>query len=194
MAKKVWSSGEQVSATDLNGNFDIAIGAMPFYISHNGSGDSTVNSITLSLNTTAHLGAMFLPAAITVNKITIAVGSVTVAGTAKIGVYSSDGATKLIDVTTPTLASGGISTSVSSITLSAGIYYLVIVPVSTTNVTVRGMLHQGVFASEGLLAPASEPPLEGTMTVTAGTLPTSFNPVSGVTSSDGHLLLARFDN
>jgi len=197
LPRKTWAAGETLAASDLNTNFDMAIGSMPFYVTHTGTDDATIGNMTLSSNTTAHVGAIFLPAAITVNKIQFRIsGTYTASGTVKVGVYSSDGATKLIDVTSGTISAANttIVIAVSSVVLTAGVYYLVIVPTGTSNFEARCINYQGVYITEGFINAASEPGMGGTMTVTAGTLPTSFNPVSDITASNSHFLLARFDN
>lgn len=135
-------------------------------------------TVTYNSNTTGYTVSYDVPFAITVTSIDIrASGTAGTAGTIDIGIYSEDGQTKLIDVTSGTInASAVYHTAVSSVALTPGRYYLVIVPNGTASVELNAWDLIGVnFGDTG------EPVLAGTQTVTASTLPTTFNPSSDVT-------------
>ena len=165
----------------------LTIAPLPSY-PHDNVSDFTANS-----NTTGYTGAFVLPFEITVNKISIDVISSATAGTAKIGIYSEDGQTKEIDLTTATISSSGVKTYTlgAPVTLSAGIHYLVFVPISTFSASLRVWL---AAASTVMNNITSEPVLAGNQTVTAGTLPTTFDPTSDITSNPSRFLLLRLDN
>lgn len=148
---------------------------------------------TWNTNTTGYTSQFVLPASIIVNKISFNIDSTPTDGTIKIGIYSENGQTKEIDVTSGTLSAIGLYTvAVSAVTLSAGVHYLVIVPVSTTSVTCYA--HNIASGIDALNPVTSEPKLYGTQTVTAGTLPTTFTP-SGITdSASGVMPYIRLDN
>jgi hypothetical protein len=195
MALKTWVAGEKLFAAYLNNNFQESSGVLPFLFPKSLTDDNTVGSLTLSVNTTAYISAFLVPGRITVTKIHFRVSTYTATGTVKIGVYSSDGQTKLIDVTSGTISATGLVTvSVSSVYLKPGMYYLAVVPTGTTNIQVRSIIPQAIYNSEGFNNPTSEPVAYGTMTVTAGTLPTTFNPVSGITAGSSGLVITRFDS
>jgi len=150
-------------------------------------------TITWNSNTTGYTAQMVLTAGITVNKISFNVDSTPTDGTVKIGVYSEDGQTKEIDVTSDTLSATGLyTTAVSAVTLSAGVHYVVIVPVSTTSVTVFG--HSATSGFSALNPVTSEPKVYGTQVVTAGTLPATFTPSGLTDSTNGFMPFLRFDN
>lgn len=154
----------------------------------------TVTGKIQNTNTIADVGQVVIPVGITVNTISINVSAVVVAGTVKLGVYSEDAQTKLIDVTTATIsATGVLSTALGApVVLNPGVYYLAIVPVGTTTLTVSGWT---TVSTTGLVGGVTaEPILEGQLTVSAGTLPASFNPVTDPSGSQNCVVYTRFDN
>lgn len=151
--------------------------------------------INLTGNTTAHVGQVIVPFSITANKISFYVRVVTVAGTAKVALFSQDGATKLFEVTTATISGAGIvTTSLSAATaIAAGVYYIMILPVSTTNINPTTYVEEGVGAAAALRSVSSKAVIQGTITVTASTVPSTITPTS-ITSSDSNTLVHRLDN
>lgn len=143
-------------------------------------------------NTTGFCGRIVISAPITTQKIFIDIGSHSVSGTVKIGLFSEDGQTRLISVTTATITTTGlVTTAVSSTSIPAGIYYVVIVPVSTTNTGPR--THTFLSGAVLLANPSSEPVSEGTITVTADTMPTTITP-SSITYASSSCCIFRLDN
>lgn len=155
---------------------------------------TALGTITYSSNTTGYTSQFYLPFAITVNKISFVVDATPVDGTIKIGIYSEDGQTKEIDVTSGTLSATGVlyTVAVAGIALTAGVHYLVIVPVSTAQITVY-CYNRGT-GIDLFNVVTSEPKLFGTQVVTAGTLPTTFTPSSITASDSGLLAYFRLDN
>jgi len=95
-----------------------------------------VTTASISGATQINLYSFNLPLDITVNKITINVTASAVAGTFKLGVWSEDGQTKLINVTTANIAGAAVvTTAVSSVFLRAGSYWFSILPVTTASAT-----------------------------------------------------------
>lgn len=154
---------------------------------------TAAGTLTWNSNTTGYTAQMVIPVSITVNKISFNIDSTPTDGTIKIGIYSEDGQTKKIDVTSGTLSAVGLYTvAVSAVTLNAGIYYLVIIPVGTASVTAYGY---SVGTAFDVLNPVtSEPKLYGTQTVTASTLPTTFTPSSITDTTTGAMPYIRLDN
>lgn len=153
----------------------------------------SVGTLTWNSNTTGYVSQFILPVGITVNKISFNLDSSPVDGTIKIGIYSENGQTQKFAITTATLSAVGLyTTAVSSVALTAGVYYVVIVPVSTTSVTALG--YQLGTGADVLNPVTSEPKMYGTLTVTAGTLPTTFTPSSITDSTNGLMPYLRLDN
>lgn len=135
-----------------------------------------------NVNTTGYTWAFYLPHTFVVDKLTIYVSAVGTAGTLDIGIYSEDGQTKEIDITTASIsATGSVTTAVAGVSLSAGIHYMVIVPNGTASITTQ-IWGQGAF-SEDIETADTEPVVQGALTVTASTLPTTFNPITDIDPS-----------
>lgn len=133
--------------------------------------DGPESGIAVNSNTTGYTEAVDLSCNITVNKISFKAQGVTTSGTVKVGIYSEDGQTKLVDVTSAAIsATGNVSISVSSVALSPGIYYIVMVPVGTTDVSIGGTY------CTTCSSPSGEPVYAGNQTVASGTLPATFDP------------------
>lgn len=152
------------------------------------------NNIALNTNTKAICGMINIPASITVNKITLSGSSFVAEGTLKIAIYSEDGQTRHIYVETPTISSSNtaIVTSVSSVSLSAGNYYIAVVPVGSTSLSIFPFLTTDQVAKLNNLS--GERYIEGTLTVTAGTLPSTINPESDITTANLSTAISRLDN
>src|ERR1043165_4668363 len=98
MALKTWATGETLLASDLNANFSLVEGVIKTIIPRPVGYSTTASTQQMNSNTTMYVGMVHIPARITVNSITIVCGTVTVAGTLDLTVYSETGATKLIAV------------------------------------------------------------------------------------------------
>ena len=155
------------------------------------SGDLIVNS-TISSNTTMSVGRVSIPYSMTsLTKISFLVNSVSVAGTVKVALFSEDGQTKMFEATTASISGGGLITTTISATITPGIYYIAIVPVSTTNIEVSYWKTKDYGSVSGF-GVASKAVLEGTVTVTAGTVPSTITP-SSITYATGKTLVVRLD-
>lgn len=152
-------------------------------------------TLLVDTNTLGYTGAVMLPHVITVNKLSIGVSAVTTAGTLDIGIYSESGQTKEIDITTASISAAGSDTTTVSpaVTLSAGIHWVVVVPNGTANITLG--CWQGVGDSNTqMLSITSEPRYSGTQAVSAGTLPTTFDPAGTITAGSNRTIMFRLDN
>lgn len=157
-------------------------------------GGNAAVGLTLTGNTTGQTGAFVLPAQITVNKISWkTAGAVNVAGTFQFGIYSEDGQTQLISCASPTISAGGLFTTTlaSPVTLPAGNYYAVAVPVTTFSAI---MYFLAANTAQVDFTPSGKLVTEGTQTVTANTLPTTFLPGTNLTYASGRLMYFRLDN
>ena len=154
------------------------------------SGGIALSTNQFTSATAAYFSAFVLPASITVNKLSFSISAVVSAQTFDVAVYSEDGQTKHIDITTASIAgTGDVTTAVGSVALSAGVYYIGVVPNGTVDVTFNSWdtIHLNVVAV------TSEPVLQGTKTVTSGTLPATINPVADITEQ-ANAILFRLDN
>lgn len=166
----------------------------------NPSATSPSGTVVTNTNTTLFVGQVMVPYGITVNKITIRSGAtVTTPGTVDITLYSEDGQTQLFSVTTASIDTINTlyTTAVSSVSVPAGIYYIAINPNSTTDITTYYWNTEtdppfGTTAGFGGNV-TSEPILEGTVTITAGTPPATIDPTA-ITSVISRTLTFRLDN
>ena len=140
------------------------------------TGYVTQTETTLATNTAMHVGLLFVQATITVNKISVTAANIYTAGTYDIVVYTEDGQTQKISVTTASISGGGaVSTAVSSVELAAGMYYFAMVPNSTASVKFSCWTFNGMA---NLVT--SEPDGSGTVTVSAGAPAATFDPTSDI--------------
>lgn len=162
-----------------------------------GQHSNSANALSVNVNTTAHLGQIVIPFEITVNKISFRAGAVAVAGTVDLSLYSEDGQTRLFSVTSATVTANATNTvSVSAVVLPPGIYYIMINSNSTADVLTYAWNNGDVpfDVTVGIAGyVTSEPVLQGTLTITAGTPPTTITPTS-ITFATGKTLICRLDN
>jgi len=144
-------------------------------------GVSAQSSKSHNDNTLAFFGLVSIPYDIDVNSITIRTQfAVTVPTTADIALYSLDGATKLFEVTTPSLATPNANfTTVlgAEKNVPAGMYYIGIVINGGSGDIL--LFHQAQIVNGNLFPSGGEMP-SFTQIVTAGTLPATLDPTSGI--------------
>jgi hypothetical protein len=149
----------------------------------------------INVNTTAIIGRLVIPFAITPSKVSFLGQGATTPGAIKVALYSEDGQTKLFEVTTASIANTSnllVTTAVTPVAIKAGIYYIVALSISTTDCSVS--CHS--FASlPNLQDPTGKVISAGTLTVTASTMPATFNPASDITraGSTADTLAIRLD-
>lgn len=154
---------------------------------YSGAGTRALNN-----NVDGYVHLFSLDKQIIVNKITINVTAVGASGTINIGVFSADGQTRHISVTTGTISGTGlVTTSVSAVTLPAGNYLLLLGSVSTADISVSQWTALSPISA--FRAVSGEPTICGTYTVTASTMPATLTLASISSGTDGAFAF-RLDN
>jgi hypothetical protein len=190
-------SGTASSTTYLAGNNtwqSIATGSTAISaIGQPEMGATGITAQSLATNTTMFLGLATFQSTVTVSKITMAVLSYVSSGTAKVGIYSNDGATLIASGTTGTITADGPYTITlgSPVTISAGKYYIGVVGVSGNFQAVCYTDLSTVYTYFNSVT--SEPRISGSLTVTAGTLPSTITPTS-ITAATSATPVIRLDN
>lgn len=154
-----------------------------------------VTATGVSNDVDASVGSFILEKAMTVNKLSFYCSAVTTAGTVKIGIFSEDGQTRHISITTASVAGAGVvTTAVGAVSLTAGTYYVVLVRGALTNITVS--TYTDMATALNLANVASEPLVRGLLTVTANTMPATFTVTSSGSYQDiaNKGLIIRLDN
>lgn len=155
-----------------------------------------------SSDTTATVALYHVPQKMTVNKITVLPNAVTSGSAIDMTMYSEDGQTQIFSVTSasPT-AYTRLETSVSSVSIKPGNYWFVFNPNGSVNFALEGYdLISGAFEGTASISnSATEPVIYGTLTITAGTPPTTFDPTTDITvgsggTSVGRPVIFRLDN
>lgn len=159
------------------------------------SGTAERLSTDITNNTTAHLGMAHTSNGITVNRVTIRSGAAAVTpGTVDIAIYSEDGQTKIFEFETGTISATYTYQTITitpEVYLPAGAYYIAIVGNGSVSASFTGWkspLDDDTYALTGGKVTS------GYMTVSAGTLPTSFNPVTDITFAHNRTPILRLDN
>lgn len=144
-----------------------------------------VTAAAFANNTLGRTWAIQIPYSITVTALTLNVTTKTTNGTLKIGLYSEDGQTQKFAIETATIsATGVVTTVVSSTALTAGIYYFVVVCTGTTDIEIdRWAVTDGT--NNWMTSISGKQILAGNLTLTAGTLPATFNPQADISATSG---------
>ena len=142
-----------------------------------------------SSNTTARVSRIHLDRPKLVSTVSFNATAVGASGTIAFAIFSEDGQTRYINDATGTISGTGIVTKdVTDTWLPAGVYYLMAVSQSSANVTFNSYIPLFLVA-----APSGARELSGTVTVTAGTIPDTFDPDADVTFSMPGAPVVRFD-
>lgn len=145
-------------------------------------------------NTNFQLGQIIVPFKITANSISWYCNAATVAGTVKLVLYSEDGQTQIFQVTTATVATGVVTTALSSVVINPGIYWLGFLVIgAATNIQWEDYSSGGALIGNLWNSVAGKPKVEGFILVTADTIPATISP-TGLSNSGNSVLIARFDN
>jgi len=158
-----------------------------------GMGSVSLTSSSIATATTMQVGLIFVPATITVNKLTFKIESFSSSGTMKIGLYSYDGSTQVISATSGTISGTGFQTITlgSPVVVSVGYYFVTCVAVSGSFNPDFWLIDTGLTQFTNV--PSGKVILEGTLTVTSGTLPSTITPTS-ITYTQNRTLVIRLDN
>jgi hypothetical protein len=155
--------------------------------------DGIVQSVRYNANTQMKLGKVILPFGINATQITVRCSAVTTAGTLIITLYSEDGQTRYFSVTTPSIASANTQYKTSlggAVALTAGIYYIAVVSVSSlTDVSLYGLINTPNAAWNIV---SGKDTIEGDYTVTAATPPTTLT-LSSISGGQLKTIIARLD-
>jgi len=185
---KRWTAGEKVLAADLNGNFPLITGLIPLpnFISA-GSGTAIATDVL------AYFGQIVVPFNIKVNAISFRAISYSSTQTIYLAIYSEDGQTKLVNASLSVTSAGTKTITLGAeVELNPGIYYI------AWSKSAAAAISFGVYLSS---TPGGNVPLtasgkkvkEGTLVITGGTLPATFNPTA-LTESTDKTLIVRLDN
>lgn len=147
-----------------------------------------LGTLGVAVNTRLLCGGIWIPGDIDVDDLSIFVTAVGTAGTLDLAIFSEDGQTRHINLTSGTISAAGIVTfSVASVSLPAGSYYFVVVPNGTADITLRT---QAVgFGS----ATAGHESLAGFITVGAGAMPATFDPNDIGDADSDSVFIIRLD-
>lgn len=188
--------GQYMTPSTVSGTFTTYNQASPSVLSMQpmiGNGFVGLGTVSLSGNTNGYAALFNFPQAIQFNALTFNITSVLVGGQLGVGWYSENGQGLISSVTTTAYATlGQKTTNVSSVRLEAGNYYTVVVPISSVNVLISGMTYGGVPGAFPSIIGNTKLGYSGILNVTAGTLPTSFNP-SSVLLGNTSVLAYRLD-
>lgn len=148
-----------------------------------------ITNASVTGNTAMRVYKFVMPRAMVVNNISIFVNASAANGTVKLAIYSDDGQTKHIEVTTASIgAPGVVTTAVAAITLPAGTYYFAALAQSSANHTLDGWED----SAGDLTLVTSEDSLAGTITVSANTIPSTMSPTFA--GGSVQMPLFRLDN
>lgn len=196
------SIGDKITAiyasTSFSRNVRTLIPLPTVPVDNSGSPANTVTG-----NTVGIIGQVYIPSPIIANKFSImSAGTINVAGTLKITLYSEDGQSQILSFTTANISAVSTiyTTALASISIQPGIYYLMVQPVGTANVQM--MFHgiaQSPFSETGAgpdlpSGVTSEPVLYGTYTVVADTVPATITPTSVIRGGQKPVIAFRLDN
>jgi len=152
-----------------------------------------VSFTSLSSNTVAYVGQVVIPFSIEVDTLIIASDNTAIVpGKVKIGLYSENGQEKLFEVTTDTISTTGpiVTRLLTPVSISPGLYYFAAINIQNSNVQLVSYL--GGSLSSYLVNPGIGAVLQGTLSVSANTLPANFDP-STITYSEGHCIYFRLN-
>lgn len=148
-------------------------------------------------NTRCRVAMINVPVKIIANKVSIPISGAPTAGSMKWALFSEDGQTQIFSITTGTITGSGIHTHsfAAPVEIKAGNYYWAMLPVGTASIDTHGYDAQNTQV--GLLSRGvtSEPVLNGELTVTASTMPSTINLIGNpALDTTGECPLIRFDN
>jgi len=148
-------------------------------------------TLAITSLTTRQAFLFSLPFSMTVNQLTVGIGTITTAGTFKLCVYTSDGATRLINLTTATISGTIVSTSVAGVALAPGLYYGVVGCATTCSDLIESTTADASTTMFGGGTPSGKLPYHGTVSHTSGTCNTTLGTVTG---TNANVPVFRMDN
>lgn len=176
-----------IPSANLPGGSDLTCIPMPVLPA------TTVNTKGMANPVDGYVALFNLVRGITLNKLTLNVTAVGVAGTIKVGIFSEDGQTKYGEATSGTISGTGEATiTFSNLVLPAGNLIFLFVTVGSANITFSRWVF--VTTVDGLRDVTSEPSITGQYTCTSGTVPSTITLASISVTTDGGQFLMRLDN
>ena len=141
-----------------------------------------IAAVTNASLTVRKVALFNVPYTMTVNQLTYNIGAVTTAGTYKVCVYSEDGATKLIDVTSLTNVVNVNNVAVAAVALNPGNYYIAMGCATTCSNTITMFTTTAAAWINGASVPAGKKIYEGTVTHTSGICNAALGTITGAAS------------
>lgn len=156
------------------------------------TGTASIAAVGMVTNTTGRIGLVNVPTQITVNQVSINPVSVLVGGNFKIGLYNEDGQSSVFSLQANVGVSPSVvTTGISSVVVSAGNYWLMIVPTSSVNVQLSIWDNAPFVRFNSSISGKNR--MSGLYTVPAETLPETISP-SSIAQYNFGTLVTRFDN
>jgi hypothetical protein len=190
---------------------------MPLYGVSSGGGGGTTTQVEVSrprplheynsgslgatngnFSTTQRVGMVYNEAQITATSLTIYASTLTTAGTFRITLYTENGQTKVLDLTTPTISSSNqlVTMTFTATVIAAGNYYISLVPVSTASCLFSGFNTLTTTGSTALNKDIGfQPVAEGTLDIsgTPGVPLATFSPSGSISPINSATLMFRLD-
>ena len=155
-------------------------------------GMAATSTVQHNVNTTAHVGLFSVTHPVTVNSLTFFAQGVGSAGTIAWGIFSNDGQNRIANETTASISGAGNHTDALAavVTLPPGMYYFMFVSVGSANIT---LISWSATAPMDAAGPSGENETSGTVTVSAGTIPSSFDPDADITFFSTNCIVIRLN-
>ena len=145
----------------------------------------------ITTNTTGRVGLIEVTRTMLVTNLVFEATAAGTTGTLDFALFSNDGQTQIIPSTTTASISGASveATALATATvIPPGLYYIMFVPNGTAAITVR--VYTGAITA-GSSAGVNE--IAGTLTVTASTIPSTFDPDGDVTFANDECVVVKFE-
>lgn len=156
------------------------------------TGAFATSALQNNVNTAMRVGLVIVPDPILVSVLRFNVTAVGAAGTLGVAMFSNDGQTRYFNETTSSISGTGIHAH----TLSAAAYvpagpaYIALNSDSTADISTTMWTSNAAITTA---ATAGQNELSGDVTVTAGTIPTTFDPDGDVSYGASRALVVRFN-
>jgi len=135
---------------------------------------TAIDEGSLATNTTMNVGLVSLPYDMTVASVSVWVDTVVANGTLALAIYSEDGQTRYVSVNTATLSGtpNTVTTAITPVTLTAGLYYVAYHPNGTGSFPVSRYQTTTYPLFDDIVT------YSGTITITASTTPATIDPTA----------------
>lgn len=166
------------------------VGLGPVVPTHAGAVATT--TLQNNSNTNMRVGLVYIPEPTVVGKIRFNVTAVGTAGTLGLALFSQDGQTRYFNETTSSISGTGVQTHTlgTPVGIPQGYAYIALNPDSTADITTTMWTTNPAIAAA---ASSGDYEISGDVTVTAGTIPTAFDPDTDVSYGTSRAIVVRFD-